>query len=181
MPRAPIVQPAPSVTRGASRVAAPTRAPAGHHTLWAYCHVPNGSAVDMTAAIARQIERFAPGFSKLVLARSARGPAAVEADNPNYIGGDINGGLANLRQLYVWQTKVTEDGVNKLKKALPKLEVVMGWEAAPIRRNAIDCGTCGSCPFGCTRGAKQSGIGREGSSHGLDEYMETKYLALGGL
>ena len=77
----------------------PARAPAGCHTLWAYCHVPNGSAVDMTAAIERQIERFAPGFSKLVLARSARGPAAVEADNPNYIGGDINGGLANLRQV----------------------------------------------------------------------------------
>ena len=77
----------------------PTRAPAGHHTLWAYCHVPNGSTVDMTAAIERQIERFAPGFSELVLARAARGPAELEADNPNYIGGDINGGLANLRQV----------------------------------------------------------------------------------
>ena len=72
----------------------PTRAPQGHHTLWAYCHVPNGSDVDMTDAIERQIERFAPGFGELVLARSARGPAEVEADNPNYIGGDINGGLA---------------------------------------------------------------------------------------
>ncbi len=77
----------------------PERAPAGGHTLWAYCHVPNGSTVDMTAAVERQIERFAPGFSELVLARAARGPAAVEADNPNYIGGDINGGLANLRQV----------------------------------------------------------------------------------
>jgi phytoene dehydrogenase-like protein len=77
----------------------PARAPAGCQTLWAYCHVPNGSTVDMTAAIERQIERFAPGFSQLVLARAARGPAAVEADNPNYIGGDINGGLANLRQV----------------------------------------------------------------------------------
>ena len=77
----------------------PTRAPAGSHTLWAYCHVPNGSTVDMTAAIERQLERFAPGFADLVLARSARGPAALEADNPNYIGGDINGGLANLRQV----------------------------------------------------------------------------------
>ena len=53
----------------------------------------------MTAAIERQIERFAPGFAELVLARAARGPAALEADNPNYIGGDINGGLANLRQV----------------------------------------------------------------------------------
>jgi phytoene dehydrogenase-like protein len=77
----------------------PFRAPAGHHTLWAYCHVPNGSTADMTGAIEAQIERFAPGFSELVLARSARGPADLEADNPNYIGGDINGGLANLRQV----------------------------------------------------------------------------------
>ena len=77
----------------------PFRAPAGHHTLWAYCHVPNGSTVDMTAAIEAQIERFAPGFSELVLARTARGPADLEADNPNYVGGDINGGLANLRQV----------------------------------------------------------------------------------
>jgi phytoene dehydrogenase-like protein len=75
------------------------RAPAGCHTLWAYCHVPNGSAVDMTAAIEAQIERFAPGFGDLVLARSVRGPAALEADNPNYVGGDINGGAADLRQV----------------------------------------------------------------------------------
>jgi phytoene dehydrogenase-like protein len=75
------------------------RAPAGCHTLWAYCHVPNGSAVDMTAAIEAQIERFAPGFSEVVLARSVRGPAALEADNPNYVGGDINGGAADLRQM----------------------------------------------------------------------------------
>ena len=77
----------------------PARAPEGCHTLWAYCHVPNGSTVDMTGAIERQVERFAPGFSELVLARAARGPAELEADNPNYIGGDINGGLANLRQM----------------------------------------------------------------------------------
>ncbi len=77
----------------------PFRAPAGHHTLWAYCHVPNGSTAELTPAIEAQIERFAPGFSELVLARSARGPAELEADNPNYIGGDINGGLANLRQV----------------------------------------------------------------------------------
>jgi len=77
----------------------PTRAPAGSHTLWAYCHVPNGSTVDMTEAIERQIERFAPGFGALVLARATRGPAAMEAENPNYVGGDINGGLASLWQL----------------------------------------------------------------------------------
>jgi phytoene dehydrogenase-like protein len=74
------------------------RAPAGCHTLWAYCHVPNGSAVDMTDAIEAQIERFAPGFRDVVLARSVRGPAALEADNPNYVGGDINGGVQDLLQ-----------------------------------------------------------------------------------
>ncbi len=76
-----------------------TRAPAGKHTLWAYCHVPNGSDVDMTRVIEGQIERFAPGFSDLVLARTARGPAQLEAENPNYVGGDINCGAASLRQV----------------------------------------------------------------------------------
>jgi phytoene dehydrogenase-like protein len=77
----------------------PSRAPAGAHTLWAYCHVPNGSRVDHAAAIERQIERFAPGFADRVLARTARGPARLEAENPNYVGGDINGGLASLWQM----------------------------------------------------------------------------------
>jgi phytoene dehydrogenase-like protein len=77
----------------------PTRAPSGSHTLWAYCHVPNGSNVDMTAAIEQQIERFAPGFRDVVRARTAMGPADVQAHNANYIGGDINGGLADLRQI----------------------------------------------------------------------------------
>ncbi|MGO9753395.1 MAG: phytoene desaturase family protein [Solirubrobacteraceae bacterium] len=82
----------------------PTRAPAGKHTLWAYCHVPNGSDVDMTAPIEAQIERFAPGFRDLVLARAARGPADIQADNPNYVGGDINGGAASLRQTFARPT-----------------------------------------------------------------------------
>lgn len=77
----------------------PTRAPPGQHTLWAYCHVPNGSRTDMTGAIEGQLERFAPGFKKLVLARSKRGPAELQRDNPNLIGGDISGGMQNLAQL----------------------------------------------------------------------------------
>jgi phytoene dehydrogenase-like protein len=77
----------------------PRRAPEGAHTLWAYCHVPNGSGADMTEAIDRQIERFAPGFRDVVVARHTVGPVQVEAKNPNYVGGDINGGLADLRQL----------------------------------------------------------------------------------
>jgi phytoene dehydrogenase-like protein len=78
----------------------PTRAPAGKHTAWAYCHVPNGSSRDMTEAIEAQVERFAPGFRDLVIARSAMGPAEVERRNPNYVGGDINGGIQDLRQLF---------------------------------------------------------------------------------
>jgi phytoene dehydrogenase-like protein len=77
----------------------PTRAPAGKQTLWAYCHVPAGSAVDMTAAIEAQIERFAPGFRERILARSAMNCADMEAWNANLIGGDISGGLPDWRQL----------------------------------------------------------------------------------
>jgi phytoene dehydrogenase-like protein len=78
----------------------PSRAPDGSHTLWAYTHVPNGSTVDVTDRIEAQLERFAPGFRERVLARSVLGPAALEARNPNYVGGDINGGSAELRQLF---------------------------------------------------------------------------------
>jgi phytoene dehydrogenase-like protein len=77
-----------------------TRAPAGRHTAWAYCHVPNGSGRDMTAAIEAQVERFAPGFTGLIAARAATDSAAFERMNPNYVGGDINGGLQDLRQLF---------------------------------------------------------------------------------
>ena len=77
-----------------------TRAPAGKHTLWAYCHVPNGSTMDMTERMEAQIERFAPGFRDRILARHVMSPADVEARNPNYVGGDINGGVQDLRQLY---------------------------------------------------------------------------------
>jgi phytoene dehydrogenase-like protein len=76
-----------------------SRAPRGKQALWGYCHVPNGSTFDMLERIERQIERFAPGFGDLVLARSIRSPAEFERYNPNYVGGDINGGLQDLRQL----------------------------------------------------------------------------------
>jgi len=77
-----------------------SRAPAGRHTAWAYCHVPHGSSVDATDAIEEQVERFAPGFRSLILARSVRGPAELEAHNRNLVGGDLNGGLMDLRQLF---------------------------------------------------------------------------------
>src|SRR5205085_5387443 len=79
----------------------PTRAPAGRHTAWAYCHVPNGSDVDMTDRIENQIERFAPGFRDLVLARHVTTPVQFEQCNQNYVGGDINGGAMTLRQVYM--------------------------------------------------------------------------------
>ena len=77
-----------------------TRAPEGKHTAWAYCHVPNGSSRDMTAAIEAQVERFAPGFRDLIAGRSALDSAEMERRNPNYVGGDINGGLQSLSQLF---------------------------------------------------------------------------------
>jgi phytoene dehydrogenase-like protein len=77
----------------------PSRAPKGKHTAWAYCHVPNGSAVDMTERIEAQIERFAPGFWDLVLARSVLPPAELERRNRNLVGGDLNAGAATLWRL----------------------------------------------------------------------------------
>ena len=79
-------------------VADPGRAPAGGHVLWGYCHVPSGSTVDMSARIEAQIERFAPGFRDLVLARSVRTAADLAAYDPNYVGGDINSGAGTLTQ-----------------------------------------------------------------------------------
>jgi phytoene dehydrogenase-like protein len=76
----------------------PSRAPPGRHTAWAYCHVPHRFAGDAAPALEAQIERFAPGFRDLVLARAVRGPADLERDNPNLVGGDVGAGEASLRQ-----------------------------------------------------------------------------------
>ena len=78
----------------------PARAPAGKHTGYAYVHVPAGSTVDCTDAIERQIDRFAPGFRDRVLARHRMAPADLERDNPNYVGGAITGGAADLTQFF---------------------------------------------------------------------------------
>lgn len=77
-----------------------TRAPKGQHTGWAYCHVPHASKVDMTAAIEAQIERFAPGFQDCVLARHTYDTGQFETYNPNYVGGDINGGVQDMYQFW---------------------------------------------------------------------------------
>jgi phytoene dehydrogenase-like protein len=78
----------------------PSRAPEGKHTAWAYCHVPNGSTVDMTAVIENQIERFAPGFRDRIIGRHTMSTAQMESYNANYIGGDINGGAITISQLF---------------------------------------------------------------------------------
>ena len=77
-----------------------TRAPAGKHTLWAYCHVPHGSTRDMTEQIENQLERYAPNFRDVVLARHTMNTVEMASYNANYIGGDINGGIQDLRQLF---------------------------------------------------------------------------------
>jgi phytoene dehydrogenase-like protein len=103
----------------------PSRAPAGRHTAWAYCHVPNGSPVDMTAAIEAEVERAAPGFRDLVLGRATLDPAQLEQHDANYVGGDINGGAQDLGQLFFrpvarldpWSTPL--DGVYLCSSSTP--------------------------------------------------------------
>ena len=87
-----------------------SRAPAGRHIAWTYCHVPHASSQDLLPRLAAQIERFAPGFRERVIARSVMRPADLERDNPNYVGGDIGAGVTNLQQLFTrptWRTYST--------------------------------------------------------------------------
>jgi phytoene dehydrogenase-like protein len=115
------------------------RAPAGTHTAWAYCHVPNGSIVDMTARIEAQVERFAPGFRDRVIGRHTMDTGAIERHDANYIGGDINGGSGDLRQfvirpsigLHPWRTPI--DGVYLCSASTPPgggVHGMCGWHAA---------------------------------------------------
>jgi phytoene dehydrogenase-like protein len=116
-----------------------TRAPAGVHTAWAYCHVPNGSTVDMTDGIEAQVERFAPGFRDRITGRHVMGPAAMQEHDANYIGGDINGGAADLRQfvarptigLHPWRTPAK--GLYLCSSSTPPgggVHGMCGWHAA---------------------------------------------------
>jgi phytoene dehydrogenase-like protein len=103
----------------------PSRAPAGKHVAWAYCHVPNASEEDLTERIEAQVERFAPGFRELILARSTLGPRELEAHNRNLVGGDLNGGAMDLGQVFrrpalrlvPWKTPL--DGVYLCSAATP--------------------------------------------------------------
>jgi phytoene dehydrogenase-like protein len=102
-----------------------TRAPGGGETGWGYCHVPNGSAFDMTDRIEAQVERYAPGFRDRIVERRVMGPAAMQAHDANYLGGDINGGMADLRQfvgrpvlsLHPWRTPM--DGIYLCSASTP--------------------------------------------------------------
>ena len=123
-----------------------TRAPAGRHTLWAYCHVPNGSTTDMTEAIEHQIERFAPGFGELVLARATRGPAELEAENPNYVGGDINGGA---------RQPVAGAGAPGAAARTPTRRPTAGCCCAPPRRPPA--AACTACAASTPRGRRCAG------------------------
>ena len=117
----------------------PSRAPVGTQTAWAYCHVPNGSTVDMTERIEAQVERFAPGFRDRIVGHHTMNTAAMEAHDANYIGGDINGGVADLRQfiarpklgLHPWKTPI--DGVYLCSSSTPPgggVHGMCGWHAA---------------------------------------------------
>ena len=99
-----------------------TRAPDGQHTAWGYCHVPNGSDLDMTEAIERQIERFAPGFKDIILERSTRNAVQYQSYNPNYMGGDIGGGGFSLKKIMQMGAKrpyQLGDGVYLCSSATP--------------------------------------------------------------
>ncbi len=120
-------------------VADDSRAPSGQQAVWAYCHVPNGSDVDMTARVQAQIERFAPGFGERVLARVAQRPVDLERWNPNLVGGDVGAGAATLRQLLArpvasfspWRTPIP--GVFLCSAATPPgggVHGMSGWQAA---------------------------------------------------
>ena len=96
--------PRPFVILVQPTVADPSRAPAGRHVVWAYCHVPHGSRLDMRQAIENQVERFAPGFGQRILAGASRMAMEMEAYDPNYVGGDINGGMQDLTQMWTRPT-----------------------------------------------------------------------------
>jgi phytoene dehydrogenase-like protein len=117
----------------------PTRAPSGRHVAWAYCHVPASSRLDRTEAIEAQVERFAPGFRARILDRHTKDTAALERHDGNYVGGDINGGRGDLRQLVArpvasldpWATPVP--GVYLCSSSTPPgggVHGMCGWHAA---------------------------------------------------
>jgi phytoene dehydrogenase-like protein len=125
-----------------------TRAPAGKHTGWAYCHVPNGSTVDMTEAIEAQVERFAPGFRDRILARHVMSPAELERGNPNLVGGDFNGGALDGLQFFLRPTlrlyRTPLAGVFFCSSSTPPgagVHGMCGYNAAKVALRAADVDT----------------------------------------
>lgn len=118
-----------------------SRAPAGQHTAWAYCHVPHASAADMTEAIESQVERFAPGFRARILARHRMAPADLERHNANLVGGDITGGAQDLRQLVLrptcWWYRTPLDGVYLCSSSTPPGGAVHGMCGYHAARTAL--------------------------------------------
>lgn len=127
----------------------PTRAPAGRQTVWAYCHVPNGSDEDMTDRIVAQIERFAPGFRGRILAAHTRTAAKMAAYNPNYIGGDINGGVQDLRQLFA------RPATSLNPYATPDKSIFLCSSSTPPGG-----GVHGMCGYWAAQAALRTGLGR---------------------
>jgi phytoene dehydrogenase-like protein len=119
-----------------------TRAPAGRHTAWAYCHVPHASPADMTERIESQIERFAPGFRACILARHSMTPADLERHNANLIGGDITGGAQDLPQLVLRPTRLLYrtplDGVYLCSSSTPPGGAVHGMCGFHAAHAALD-------------------------------------------
>ncbi|MDO9589956.1 MAG: dehydrogenase, partial [Microcella sp.] len=120
-----------------------TRAPAGHHVLWTYTHVPHGSTLDQTEAIIRQIERWAPGFRDVIIASTSATAMDMQRQNPNYVGGDIATGAATLWQLAArptlaldpWRTPMP--GVYLCSSATPPGPGVHGLAGAYAARSAL--------------------------------------------
>ncbi len=132
-----------------------SRAPAGGHTAWAYCHVPNGSTVDQSDAIERQVERFAPGFRDRILARHTMNTAEIEAWNPNYVGGDINGGIIDIGQLFTRPTlSLTPYRIQTLDRTKPDLFICSS--ATPPGG-----GVHGMCGYHAARVALRDSFGKE--------------------
>jgi phytoene dehydrogenase-like protein len=119
-----------------------SRAPAGKHTAWAYCHVPHASKINMTERIERQVERFAPGFRDTILARHVFAPADLERHNANLVGGDITGGAQGLRQLVFRPTpmlyRTPLEGVYLCSSSTPPGGGVHGMCGFHAARMAVD-------------------------------------------
>ncbi|HKB48516.1 MAG TPA: NAD(P)/FAD-dependent oxidoreductase, partial [Ktedonobacterales bacterium] len=146
-----------------------TRAPSGKHTAWAYCHVPAGSEVDMTARIEAQIERFAPGFGERILARHTMNAVQMEAYNPNYIGGDINGGLADLAQLFTRPT-ITPNIADPY--ATPAKGLYICSSSTPPGG-----GVHGLCGYYAAEAALRTIFGRPETSHHISHATENTSIA----